>query len=146
MTPGDLKTGRIGGNVVDWQEIEAGSARPIGAAAILGRKIVGGHLTPGTTLPNIDQLAEQFSISRLSMREAIKVLAGKGLVSSTPRRGTGAPARGMEPPGRRRTRLANRRDSKRCLNPQHFRTASYGRTRGGRVGGWPRQRERPRRY
>jgi DNA-binding FadR family transcriptional regulator len=88
MTPGDLKTGRIGGNVVDWQEIEAGSARPIGAAAILGRKIVSGHLTPGTTLPNIDQLAEQFSISRLSMREAIKVLAGKGLVSSTPRRGT----------------------------------------------------------
>lgn len=74
--------------MTDWQQIATGSARPAGAAAILGRRIVCGLLTPGTTLPNLDQLAEQFSISRLSMREAIKVLAGKGLVSSTPRRGT----------------------------------------------------------
>lgn len=47
-----------------------------------------GHLTPGTTLPNLDRLAEEFSMSRLTMREAIRMLAGKGLVSSAPRRGT----------------------------------------------------------
>ena len=58
------------------------------AAEVLGRRIVTGDLTPGTTLPNLDQLAVQFSISRLSMRDAIKVLVGKGLVSSAPRRGT----------------------------------------------------------
>lgn len=62
--------------------------RPAGAAEVLGRRIVTGDLAPGTILPNIDQLADQFSISRLTMREAIKHLAGKGLVSSTPRRGT----------------------------------------------------------
>lgn len=61
---------------------------PVGVAERLGRRIVTGDLTPGTTLPNLEQLAEQFSISRLSMREAIKLLVGKGLVSSTPRRGT----------------------------------------------------------
>ncbi|MEJ0011668.1 MAG: FadR/GntR family transcriptional regulator [Bauldia sp.] len=65
-----------------------GALRPAGAAEALGRRIVTGDLTPGTTLPNLERLAEQFSMSRLSMREAIKLLAGKGLVSSAPRRGT----------------------------------------------------------
>ncbi len=69
-------------------ELAVGSARSAGVAEILGRRIVSGILTPGTTLPSLDLLAEQFSISRLSMREAIKVLIGKRLVSSAPRRGT----------------------------------------------------------
>jgi DNA-binding FadR family transcriptional regulator len=68
--------------------LDAGARRPVGAAAILGQRIVSGDLTPGTTLPNLEDLALQFSISRLSMREAMKVLAAKGLVRSTPRRGT----------------------------------------------------------
>ena len=58
------------------------------AAEIIGRRIVSGGLPPGTTLPNFDDLAAELSISRLSVREAMKVLAGKGLVSSKPRRGT----------------------------------------------------------
>jgi DNA-binding FadR family transcriptional regulator len=66
----------------------AGALRPESAAEIIGRKIVSGHFAPGTTLPNLDQLAEEFSMSRLSVREAIRMLANKGLVSSTPRRGT----------------------------------------------------------
>jgi len=88
VTPAGSKTGAQGEALADWQQIGTGSLRPVGAADILGRRIVSGHLTPGTTLPNLDQLAEEFSISRLTMREAIKVLAGKGLVSSAPRRGT----------------------------------------------------------
>ena len=68
--------------------METGAKRPVAAAERLGRRIVTGDLAPGTTLPNLDKLAKEFSISRLSMREAMKVLAGKGLVSSTPRRGT----------------------------------------------------------
>jgi DNA-binding FadR family transcriptional regulator len=73
---------------LDWQAIEAGTRRPVGPAEVLGRRIVSGDITPGTTLPTLEQLAEQFAISRLSMREAVKLLAGKGLVSSAPRRGT----------------------------------------------------------
>jgi DNA-binding FadR family transcriptional regulator len=58
------------------------------AADAIGRRIVSGDLTPGSTLPSLDDLAKEMSVSRLSMREAIKLLTGKGLVSSTPRRGT----------------------------------------------------------
>ena len=58
------------------------------AAEIIGRRIVSGGFLPGTILPNFDELAAELSISRLSVREAMKVLAGKGLVSSKPRRGT----------------------------------------------------------
>ena len=67
---------------------EVGVRRPVGAAERIGRRIVTGGLSPGTVLPNLDKLATEYSISRLSMREAMKLLAGKGLVSSTPRRGT----------------------------------------------------------
>jgi len=64
-------------------------ARPrVRASEIIGRRIVSGDLAPGSTLPNLDQLASALSTSRLSIREEIKVLVGKGLVSSTPRRGT----------------------------------------------------------
>ena len=64
-------------------------ARPrVRAAEIIGRRIVSGGFLPGTILPNFDDLAAELSISRLSVREAMKVLAGKGLVSSKPRRGT----------------------------------------------------------
>ncbi len=64
-------------------------ARPsMWAAEIIGRRIVSGGLLPGTTLPNSDELATELSISRPSVREAMKVLADKGLVASKPRRGT----------------------------------------------------------
>ncbi|HVZ13366.1 MAG TPA: FadR/GntR family transcriptional regulator [Bauldia sp.] len=66
---------------------EAGAPN-MGPAESIGRRIVTGRFAPGTTLPTLDLLADEFAISRLSMREAIKVLAGKGLVTSTPRRGT----------------------------------------------------------
>ncbi|MGO4441274.1 FadR/GntR family transcriptional regulator [Rhizobium sp. RAF56] len=35
---------------------------------------------PGTSLPSEADLAERFAVSRLTVREALKVLAGKGLV------------------------------------------------------------------
>ena len=57
-------------------------------AETLGRRIVSGALRPGIALPNATDLATAMSISRPSMREAIKILSGKGLVESTPRRGT----------------------------------------------------------
>ena len=63
-------------------------ARHMLAAEKIGRKIVSGELSPGTTLPNATDLARQLQIARPAMREAIKLLAGKGLVESAPRRGT----------------------------------------------------------
>jgi DNA-binding FadR family transcriptional regulator len=63
-------------------------ARHISAAETFGRKIVSGELKPGSVVPNATDLAQQMSISRPAMREAIKLLSGKGLLESAPRRGT----------------------------------------------------------
>ena len=63
-------------------------SRPIAAAESIGRRIVSGSLKPGSVLPSFDRLADEFSVSRLSVREAMRALAAKGLVDSRPRRGT----------------------------------------------------------
>ena len=57
-------------------------------AEALGRRIVGGALLPGTVLPNAEVLAREYRVSRPALREAIKLLAGKGLLEMAPRRGT----------------------------------------------------------
>ncbi|NTG50504.1 FadR family transcriptional regulator [Agrobacterium rhizogenes] len=54
----------------------------------LGRRIVGGSYPVGATLPNEPDLVEQFGISRTVIREAMKCLAGKGLVEIKTRVGT----------------------------------------------------------
>lgn len=54
----------------------------------LGRRIVGGQLQPGEVLPREDALAVQMDVSRSVLREAVKVLAAKGLVESRPKVGT----------------------------------------------------------
>ncbi len=53
----------------------------------LGIRILSGDLPPGTIL-DLEGLSRQYGASRTVMREAIKVLAGKGLVDSVRRRGT----------------------------------------------------------
>jgi DNA-binding FadR family transcriptional regulator len=54
----------------------------------IGLQIVRGALRPGDPLPIETQLSAQFGISRPAVREAIKILAGKGLVQSRPKTGT----------------------------------------------------------
>lgn len=56
--------------------------------AALGQKIVAKGFAEGEQLPTESQLAEEFGASRLSIREAMKSLAAKGLVSIRPRTGT----------------------------------------------------------
>ena len=50
--------------------------------------ILSGQLASGDRLPSEAELGEQFSVSRTVVREAIKVLADKGLVRPEPGRGT----------------------------------------------------------
>ena len=54
----------------------------------LGRRIVGGEYGPGSILPNEPELVARFGISRTVIREAMKCLAGKGLVEIKTRVGT----------------------------------------------------------
>ena len=54
----------------------------------LGLLVIRGVPAPGETLPDETALGEQFGVSRTVLREAIKVLAAKGLVEPRPRVGT----------------------------------------------------------
>jgi GntR family transcriptional regulator, galactonate operon transcriptional repressor len=58
------------------------------AAALIGQRIVAGEWAVGMALPTEADLSRELDVSRASLREAIKLLAGKGLLTSTPRRGT----------------------------------------------------------
>lgn len=57
----------------------------------LGQLIVNGELAPGDGLPREELLAERLNVSRTALREAMKVLAAKGLIES--RQKTGARVR-----------------------------------------------------
>ena len=54
----------------------------------LGERIVTGQVAPGETLPGEVETAEKLDISRGAYREAVKMLAAKGLVESRPKTGT----------------------------------------------------------
>jgi GntR family transcriptional regulator, galactonate operon transcriptional repressor len=57
-------------------------------AADLGQDIVHGVLRPGDALPSEEVLLARFGVSRTVLREALQVLAAKGLLEARPRRGT----------------------------------------------------------
>lgn len=54
----------------------------------LGKRILSGHYPEDTSIPTEAKLAEEFGVSRTALREAIKMLAAKGLLVSRQRAGT----------------------------------------------------------
>lgn len=73
---------------VDRKAAGAPRTRHSLASSFIGRRIVLGEWPAGTALPTEAELSREMSVSRASLREAIKILAGKGLIRSTPRLGT----------------------------------------------------------
>ena len=57
-------------------------------ASEIGLRIVRGDYPPGTILPNEARWSEMFDVSRSAVREAIKMLMAKGLLSSRPKIGS----------------------------------------------------------
>ena len=53
----------------------------------LGMDILNGRYPPNAALPSEAELSEMFGVSRSATREAVKMLAAKGLLSSRPRQG-----------------------------------------------------------
>jgi len=53
----------------------------------LGRQIVCGVYDRSESLPTEAELCEQFGVSRSAVREAVKMLSAKGLITSKPRQG-----------------------------------------------------------
>ncbi len=54
----------------------------------IGRQIVSGAIAEGELLPHEEELAETHDVSRQAVREALKVLAAKGLIAARRRIGT----------------------------------------------------------
>lgn len=54
----------------------------------LGAAIVRGEIVPGTVLPPEHELEDRYRVGRSVVREAMKTLAAKGLISIRPRHGT----------------------------------------------------------
>ena len=54
----------------------------------IGERILGGEFAPGTLLPNEAEWGRIYSASRTAVREAIKALSAKGLISSRPKIGS----------------------------------------------------------
>jgi GntR family transcriptional repressor for pyruvate dehydrogenase complex len=69
------------GGIVNVAE---GSTRPASASGIvaeaLAQRILGG-LAPGSSLASEAEMATEFAVSRLTVREALKLLAGRGLIN-----------------------------------------------------------------
>ncbi len=61
---------------------------PDKVAAEIGRRIVAGKYRPGDTLPTEVRIQEEFGVSRTAVREAVRLLSGKGLIVSRPKIGT----------------------------------------------------------
>eukprot|EP00036_Acanthoecidae_sp_10tr_P007183 CAMPEP_0182934742 /NCGR_PEP_ID=MMETSP0105_2-20130417/36748_1 /TAXON_ID=81532 ORGANISM="Acanthoeca-like sp., Strain 10tr" /NCGR_SAMPLE_ID=MMETSP0105_2 /ASSEMBLY_ACC=CAM_ASM_000205 /LENGTH=235 /DNA_ID=CAMNT_0025073631 /DNA_START=178 /DNA_END=885 /DNA_ORIENTATION=- len=57
----------------------------------IGRRVVAGSLEPGTLLEEENSLAERYQVSRVVIRDAVKILVGKGLLDV--RRGIGTKVR-----------------------------------------------------
>ena len=55
---------------------------------ILGYRIAANHYQQGETLPIEQELADSLEVGRNALREAVKVLSGKGLIATAPRSGT----------------------------------------------------------
>ena len=74
-----------------------GSEPPVGVrnrlAHDLGVSIVGGTLQPGDSLMSEERFSAETGVSRGAYREAIRILAGKGLVHSRTKSGTRVNAR-----------------------------------------------------
>lgn len=58
----------------------------------VGQRIIRGDLQPGAGI-DVESLEREFGVSRTVVREALRVLAAKGLVDARPRRGTFVRAR-----------------------------------------------------
>ena len=57
-------------------------------AAVLGAEILSGARPPGSRLPSMDEMFQLFGVSRLVVREVVRTLSAKGMVTSKTKLGT----------------------------------------------------------
>jgi DNA-binding FadR family transcriptional regulator len=69
----------------DWVEIQTAHRAVVDA---LARDIFAGRYRPGASLPTEPELCVAFAVSRTTVREALKTLTAKGIVTVRPKTGT----------------------------------------------------------
>ena len=74
----------------DTRQALAGAKGPlyVSISDLLRAQIMEGRLEAGARLPPIDQLAVEFGVSRVTLRQALSILSDEGLVRSIQGRGT----------------------------------------------------------
>jgi GntR family transcriptional regulator len=72
----------------EFERVQRGTPLPIQIARALAERITQGTLAPGAKLPGEPGLAQQFGVSRATIREATRLLVGEGLLESHRGRGT----------------------------------------------------------
>lgn len=86
---------------VEEKRLGLGELRVPRAAEVLAEalrsRILGGELSPGTSLPTERELAEESGLSRGSVRDALRMLEVEGLVETRPGRNGGTTVRRVEP-------------------------------------------------
>ena len=85
---GQRAAGQAQGRKLGSQRLVAGAMVHAQIADEIGRRIVQGEYPEGSILPNEAQWGETFGVSRTAVREAIKMLMAKGLLSSRPKIGS----------------------------------------------------------
>ena len=95
-----------------------GSSRNLHTQVVenLGESIVGGVFQPGDPLPGEAQLANELAVSRTVLREALKVLAAKGLIET--RQKTGMAMTPGTSPSSSRSMCPRDRPSRRSERPR----------------------------
>lgn len=87
-----MTNGKAPNELVLQVPLELGSSLPTGGAKAaverLGRRIVNDVYMPGEIIPTEAELAESLGVGRATVRDAIKVLSGKGLIRTARRYGT----------------------------------------------------------
>ena len=76
--------------------------RYVQLAELVRQRVTKGHWPPGSMLPSIEHLMQEFDVARVTVRQAIALLAEEGLLS--PQRGRGTFVTG-KPGARRRLRV-----------------------------------------
>lgn len=96
-TPASTLSGNAGSGSADGSVrrfVGTGASRYLQLASVLRQQIVGGEWPVGHRLPTVEQLADEYGLAKITVRQALAVLASERLTVSERGRGTHVQGRG----------------------------------------------------
>lgn len=111
---GDVRVSIAGSPLPGWTPL------PQVVARRLQKMILDGELRAGDVIPSQRQLAEQFNVSRASLREALLTLETLGLVKTEPGRGTFVTAGRVDPSAALKWRYSDSHSMQDVFETRHM--------------------------